>query len=252
VLDGSHSFDHHATVKIGILSDIHGNFDALRALPETFDEVWVLGDLVNYGPQPREVVDQVSRTAAAVVRGNHDHAVTSSEDPKWKPRLARMAETTRQFTVAALDRRQLDFLANLPTSLELTRAGVRFHLTHATPSNALRGWCLPDSDAWDAEVARISADVLLVGHTHVPFVRQVGPTLVVNPGSIGQPKTGDSFARYAVWKNGEVSLRSFTYPLDVTIGKIEALGFPQDVTEDLVALLRTGTLPEWKVLEGRE
>lgn len=230
-------------MKIGILSDIHGNFDALRALPETFDEVWVLGDLVNYGPQPREVVDQISRSATAVVRGNHDHAVVSNEDPTWKPRLARMAETTRQFTKSMLNRRQFDFLAALPTSLELSRAGVRFHLNHATPSNPLRGWCLPDSDAWEAEVARISADVLLVGHTHVPFIRQVGPTLVVNPGSIGQPKTGDALARYAVWEDGQVSLRSFTYPLDATISKIESLGFPPDVTEDLVALLRTGALP---------
>lgn len=239
-------------MKIGILSDIHGNFDALRAVPETFDEIWVLGDLVNYGPQPGEVVDEIARTATAVVRGNHDHAVVSAEDPKWKPRLARMAETTRRFTAAALDQRQRDFLASLPNSLELTRAGVRFHLTHATPSNPFRGWCLPDSADWDAEVARITADVLLVGHTHIPFVRQVGRTLVVNPGSIGQPKTGDALARYAVWEDGQVSLRSYAYPVSAAVDKVESLGFPRDVTEDLAALLRTGAMPERSVVTGND
>ena len=60
-------------MKITIISDIHANFDALQAFPEDYDELWVLGGLVNYGPQPTEVVDQIMKTAEIVVRGNHDH-----------------------------------------------------------------------------------------------------------------------------------------------------------------------------------
>lgn len=59
-------------MKLVILSDIHGNHDALRALPEEYDELWVLGDLVNYGPQPKEVVADVMEKASLVVQGNHD------------------------------------------------------------------------------------------------------------------------------------------------------------------------------------
>jgi fructose-1,6-bisphosphatase len=61
--------------KIVILSDIHGNYEALKALPEDYDELWVLGDLVNYGPQPSEVVEFVREKASLVVRGNHDDSV---------------------------------------------------------------------------------------------------------------------------------------------------------------------------------
>jgi predicted phosphodiesterase len=70
-------------VKIVITSDIHGNYDALRVLPEEYDELWVLGDLLNYGPEPREVVTQIMDKATAVVRGNHDEAVVSTEAAPW-------------------------------------------------------------------------------------------------------------------------------------------------------------------------
>jgi len=58
-----------------VISDLHSNFDALSALPEVGDELWVLGDLVNYGPMPSEVVSFVRAHSETVIRGNHDHAV---------------------------------------------------------------------------------------------------------------------------------------------------------------------------------
>ena len=65
-------------MKLVIISDIHGNYDAWSALPEEYDELWVLGDLVNYGPQPKEVFEEVTQKASLIVRGNHDHAVDFS------------------------------------------------------------------------------------------------------------------------------------------------------------------------------
>jgi protein phosphatase len=62
-------------VKLLILSDIHGNLDALHAIRESYDELWVLGDIVNYGPEPGEALEAVRATASIVVQGNHDHAV---------------------------------------------------------------------------------------------------------------------------------------------------------------------------------
>lgn len=122
-------------MKIVIISDIHANYDAWRALPEDYDELWVLGDLVNYGPQPTE------------------------------------------------------------------RCQKRFHLTHATPSNPLYDRC--SADQWMEEMETTAADILLVGHTHVPFIRRIGEKIVLNPGSVGQTRTGGSLASYAGWWNGE-------------------------------------------------
>ena len=72
-------------MKLVIISDIHGNYDDLRALPEEYDELWVLGDLVNYGPQPKEVVADVMEKASLVVQGNHDYAVAYEDDSRWSP-----------------------------------------------------------------------------------------------------------------------------------------------------------------------
>ena len=80
-------------MKIVIISDLHGNYDALSALPESGDELWVLGDLVNYGPQPRAVLNFVRSHAAAVVRGNRDHAVGFDVDPRCTPGTARRIRT---------------------------------------------------------------------------------------------------------------------------------------------------------------
>jgi predicted phosphodiesterase len=65
-------------VKILIISDIHGNYDVLRALPEDYDEVWVWATCLNYGPEPREVVAEIMHKASVVVQGNHDDAAVST------------------------------------------------------------------------------------------------------------------------------------------------------------------------------
>jgi len=120
---------------------------------------------------------------------------------------------------------------------------VRFHLSHATPSNPLYGRCPPTSDAWNAELETLATDVLLVGHSHVPFVRRIGDRTVLNPGSLGQPRGGDPSASYAVGEDGAFALRSFRYPIEATVEKLEALAFPPAVESELVHILRTGAVP---------
>src|SRR3972149_7024301 len=97
-------------MKIAIISDIHANYDALGALPQDYDELWVLGDLVNYGPQPSEVVDFIAPRASLIVRGNHDHCIAFGEDPRCAPRFRAMANATRRWTDTVLTAKQKDFL----------------------------------------------------------------------------------------------------------------------------------------------
>ena len=228
--------------KIVIIADIHGNYDALSALPEDYDELWVLGDLVNYGPQPQEVVADIMAHASAVIRGNHDHAIAHDSDPHWKPRYSRMAETTRNYTASVLSDQQKEFLRNLPLGATLERRGTTFYLTHATPSDPLHGSHLPDSEEWVSEVECVSADVLLVGHTHVPFLRRIGEKVLLNPGSLGQSRSGRSVATYAVWEDGVFALKAFQYRREETIKKLRALSFPPDVEKDVVSILNTGVV----------
>ncbi len=230
-------------MKIVIVSDIHGNFDALSALPESYDELWVLGDLVNYGPDPAAVVDFVKSKAALVVRGNHDNSIGFRQDPRCSPRFREMAEATRQYTDSVLSYGQKHFLRHLPMCLEMKRGDTWFYVCHAIPSDPLFGYCEADSPQWLAEVEKVSANAILVGHTHVPALRRVGKCVVVNPGSLGQPKTGSPEARYAVWEDGKFELKSYPYSFEATATKIQALPIDARVRDELSAILRTGEIP---------
>ena len=229
-------------MKIVIISDLHANFDAVSALPENYDELWVLGDLVNYGPQPAEVVEFVRSEAAVVMRGNHDHAVGFDEDPHCTPRYREMAEQTRRFSLASLTEAQKEFLRSLPLQAELQRGDTRFFLCHAMPSQPLYGYCPEDSDLWPGELKSTGADILLVGHTHTPFIREIGGQIVANPGSLGQPKTGIADACYAVWQDGNLELKQFPYAVDNTVRKLEKLPVTSEVRDDLATVLRTGSV----------
>ncbi len=229
-------------MKIAIISDVHGNYEALRSIPEPFDELWVLGDLVNYGPEPGGVVDFVTGNSTVVVRGNHDHSIGYDVDPRCNARYRKMAEITRRYTASVLSEEQKALLRRLPLKLELKRQDTSFYLCHAKPSDPLYGYCPEQSEEWVCELDHIQGDVLLVGHTHTPFIRRIGHRVVVNPGSLGQPKTGSPDGCYAVWQDGVFQLKSFPYSVDKTAGRLRRLGFPQEVEKDLITVLQSGSL----------
>lgn len=205
-------------MKIVIISDIHANLAALGAFPERdFDQLWCIGDLVDYGPRPHEAVQWTKRNAAITVRGNHDHAAGFSVDPQCALPFKRLAAETLRFTQEVCTEDDFSFLRSLPVHYETTVSSTRFYLVHPTPTDPLFGYCPEQSEHWPEEVGRISADVLLVGHTHTPFFRTLGRTAIVNPGSLGQPKTGRSLACYALWEDGRISLKEYPYPVGDTI-----------------------------------
>jgi putative phosphoesterase len=233
-------------MRIAIVSDLHGNLEALETMPDDYDQLWVLGDLINYGPSPNEVVDFVRSKASLIIRGNHDHAVGNDEEPRCSARFGEMATATQRFTSRVLSAEQKQFLRDLPLSACGQADGAVFFLCHATPSDPLFEYRPADSPAWESQYEKevfSGADVVLVGHTHQQFIRGLDGFKLVNPGSLGQPKTGDPKARYALWSDGEIELRSFDYPFETTIRKVRELRLPPAVTDDLTMVLRTGKAP---------
>ena len=230
-------------MKIVVISDVHANLEALNALPELGDELWVLGDLVDYGPNPREVVSLLRSRAEFAVRGNHDQAVGFEDDPHCTPRYRQMALETRDLTIQKMNGDLTRYLQQLPLHRTVERDGRSFYLCHATPSDPLYGYCPAESDRWAKEVEAIKVDYLLVGHTHTPFIRQVGSTTVVNPGSLGQPKTGKPDACYAVWYDDHFELKQFSYPYTETLQKLQQLPVSEEVKHDLETVLVSGSLP---------
>lgn len=230
-------------VKIVIISDVHGNFDALSALPEQYDELWVLGDLVNYGPEPKEVVDFVIGKAILIVRGNHDQSIGYGDDPRCSPRFRDMAEATGRFTRNVLTPEQKLHLRSFPLRSGAVRSQTRFFLCHATPTDPLYEYRGEDSDRWAKEMKMVKSDIVLVGHTHIPYIKKIDGQLVVNPGSLGQPKNGCTDACYAVWENGRMSLRSYPYPVNQTIEKIRHMPISRSIQQSLATVLESGGLP---------
>ena len=232
------------SMKIAIISDIHANLAALRAFPERdFDELWCVGDLVDYGPRPREVVQEIRGRANLIVSGNHDYAAGYGEDPRCSASYRRLAAETLRYTREICSEDELQFLRGLPRSQQKVVDTTRFYVVHATPSDPLFAYCPESSAAWTSEVEGIDADVLVVGHTHTPLFGRVANTTIVNPGSLGQPKTGRPRACYAIWKDGAVSLHEYNYPVAETIADIRKMPITEADQNALIAVLETGALP---------
>jgi protein phosphatase len=155
-----------------------------------------------------------------------------------------MAEATGQFTNSVLAESDKQFLRNLPASAWREVDGKKLLLCHATPSDPLFEYRPPDSSLWQRdEKPSAGADVVLVGHTHLQFASSFGKRMVVNPGSLGQSKSGDPGARYAVWQDGEIILCTVDYPIETTVAKINSLPLPEEVRSELTTVLRTGKAP---------
>jgi predicted phosphodiesterase len=89
----------------------------------------------------------------------------------------------------------------------------------------------------------LQADIVLAGHTHLPFTMNLEKLRIVNPGSVGQPKHGSPMACYALWEDGRLSLRSRRYPVEETVQKILSLPVSTEIRSQLAAVLRSGCPP---------
>ena len=138
-----------------------------------------------------------------------------------------------------LSEEALKFLGNLPLRRTVVADGRRLELFHATPHDPLFEY-LPASrvDGWKTATVRIEADLILVGHTHLPVVVDLGGKRMVNPGSVGLPRDGDPRASYAVIEQGEPILKRVAYDVERTIAALLAWGLPDDVASSLARLYR--------------
>jgi putative phosphoesterase len=231
-------------MRIVIISDIHGNLAALDALPErNYDALWCIGDLVDYGPYPHEVVQWIVEKACVCVRGNHDNAAGFSVDPNCSPPYKHLAVETLRYTQQVCTEDDMTYLRSLPLHRQVTISGTKFYLVHAIPTDPLFGYCPEDSKLWRDQVRTIDSDVLVVGHTHTPFLRLENGTSILNPGSLGQPKTGRPLACYAVWEDGEISLKQYEYPIEETIRGVREMPLEPHDQDALITVLETGNLP---------
>lgn len=209
---------------IGLISDVHGNLPALTAVLADMppvDAVVCAGDVVGYNPWPAECVDRVRDVCDTVVQGNHDRTV---ENPH-RYRGNRMAEAGLELAKAELTAEQREWLADLPRTATL--AG-EFLLVHDHPEHRDK-YVHPDEFPTLRRYLDDHAGVV-IGHTHVQHEATVDDRLIVNPGSVGQPRDGVAGAAYAVLhpEDRSVDLHRTGYDVDGVVSRVEESDLPDE------------------------
>lgn len=228
-------------MRILVVADIHANWPALQALEEPYDVCLCLGDLVDYGLEPAPCIDWVRRRVTYMVRGNHDHGAAQNVTIAGRNGFKYLTSVTRAVTRERLSTEDLRFLARMPVTQALTLEDTRYLLVHATPRDPLDEYAAADVAFWTRRLEGVEADVVCVGHTHQPYVLEVGDKLVINPGSVGQPRDGDPRAAYAIVEQNRVELRRIEYPVEATIRVIQESPLPDLAKQLLAEVFRTGT-----------
>lgn len=237
-------------MKYGIFSDIHSNFEALVAVMEDMiaqnvTHTICLGDIVGYAANPKECVDVVTQIGCPVIQGNHDQlaAVTSQSNSMG---FNQSAMEGIDYTVHHLTRKDLDYLRHLPSKLQIGQ----FTCVHDSLDDP-GSWCYVTC----VNTAQISFNyqrtrICFNGHTHVPrifekngkvterpqkypfYCENSNSKYLINVGSVGQPRDGDSRASYALFTPAEkgmgmIELRRVKYDIQKAADKIRKAGLPE-------------------------
>jgi len=194
------------TRRIAIFSDVHGNLAALDAVLADIaaagvTELYCLGDLVGYGPDPAGVIERIRGLRIPTIRGNYDDGIGHHRGDCGCYYVTEEAKSdgmaSYAFTDAALGEADHEWLAALPDDLRLTHDAARILFAHGSPRKINEYLLL---DRQDAQLIRLAeaavADIVCVGHVHVPYHRTMtaenGATFhYVSSGSVGKPKDGD-------------------------------------------------------------
>jgi len=221
-------------VRIAVLSDVHANLPALRAVLADLDairpdEVWCAGDLVGYNPWPNEVLEILKARRVKAIRGNHERAVLSG-DTSWFNELAAAAVKWTRIHAAPSS---VGYLKDLQDRTRATFADGTIAMYHGSPRNDDE-YVLPWSASPDL-VAQAQADVVILGHTHLPMAFAWPVGMLVNPGSVGQPRDGDPRAAWGLLDTSRrtFDMRRVPYDVDVVAREIRRVGLPPELGERL-------------------
>ena len=198
-------------------------------------EVYCLGDLVGYGANPNEVVDELRDRGVRALMGNHDYAAVTGETGMFNARAAMGVK----WTTDALTEPNLKYLRSLPRELRLQLGGAKGYFAHGSPEDNLWEYVDPRTHGqlFGQYLKKLQIRFLGLGHTHIPFVNIEAGGMVFNPGSVGQPRDGDRRASYAVLSAtvGGVKVDNFRveYDYEAAASKIRAVGLPGQFADRL-------------------
>jgi putative phosphoesterase len=230
-------------VRIAIFSDVHGNLPSLEAVladirAQQVDAVYCLGDLVGYGASPDECTERIRTLAIPTVMGNYDDGVGFDRDEcgcaYTNPVDQALGDRSLMWTRNHTTTENKAFLRSLKKEIRLEDEGRRVLLVHGSPRR-MNEYLFEDRpiSSFQRLAAASHADIIVFGHTHKPFAKQVDGVLFVNDGSVGKPKDLDPRARYVVLQDGAVEFRRVAYDVAAAARMIRDTDLPHEFAADI-------------------
>ena len=236
---------YYSRMRYAVIADIHSNLAAFTAVLSDIehkggvDEIWCLGDIVGYGPDPCQCIELLRRYKHVCVAGNHDWASTGKVDTAY---FNPFATTACKWTHQQLSQDDIEYLDNLPQTIEKED----FLLVHGSPMEPIWEYITSIGVA-TRNFAYFRSLYCLAGHSHepvifreedgscvfVPFTPDIGMVLgekrlIINPGGVGQPRDGDPRASYAIYDSESriIKLHRIPYDIGATQDRMMQAGLP--------------------------
>jgi putative phosphoesterase len=233
-------------MRLAILSDIHANLHALESVWSDVeghrpDAAYCLGDLVGYGAFPNEVVNFIRSHSIPAILGNYDEGVGFDLDDcgcayRTSEERAR-GDVSRLWSQAQTASENKAFLQSLPMHIRLEETRPTLLLVHGSPRK-INEYLFEDRPlaTFERLAALAGTDLVVFGHTHRPYQKQVGRTLFINAGSVGKPHDGDRRACYALIELGRekrVEFRRVAYDVAAAAAAVRQAGLPAEFADIL-------------------
>jgi predicted phosphodiesterase len=238
-------------MRLGFFSDVHSNLEALKSTMEDFrkeklEKIFFLGDAVGYGPDPNECVELIQKVSQKSIMGNHDFVALNLMETNWFNQYAKEAI---QWTKSKLSEKNMELLSEYAMD---HRVDI-FHLVHSTPKEPANWDYIFTLDEAEENFSFFNHRVCLIGHSHRPFiikksdqrhcllVNETGVEIedgfkyLINIGSVGQPRDGDSRACYLIYddQTKNAKLKRVSYDIKKTQTKMKKAKLPQFLIDRL-------------------
>ncbi len=188
------------SLEIVLVSDIHSNLEALKSVSKNMPQqpIYCIGDFVGYGANPNEAIQWAKEREVTAVIGNHDYATITGDTEWFNKEAAAAIEWTRKHISTSGKK----YLSSLPRRRVVKIGGLKMLMVHGSPTDTLFEYVHPATHEhlFNAYLKRFKVDIIVMGHTHIPFVWEGRKGFVVNPGSVGQPRSGGPNASYLILK----------------------------------------------------
>lgn len=247
----------HESIQIGLIGDIHANLPALKSVVRTLEDNKVhlivnCGDFVGYNAFPEQVVKFCRRKEILSVIGNYDLKVLKFpiKKKKWRKKKHPQKWTSFKWSFENLSNDSRKYLENLPEQLSLKIGGKRLLVVHGSPESVNEHLFSTTPNSRFLKFSeQTGADVVVFGHSHEPFLKQIGKTLFVNTGSVGRPDDGDPRATAAILRIGRnITVRHLRIPYDIDQAVMAILR--NKLPNNFAKMIKRGRSLDW-ILHGQ-